>query len=120
MTKLECTHEQEHEVAVQKAKENTLPLSDVEEVCQIFRLLSEPSRLKIVLALMQGDMCVYHLLEICDSTKSALSHQLRILKDNNIVKARRFGKNIEYSIADMHVREIVEKGVAHLHCEKEN
>lgn len=120
MSKLQCIHEREHDVAVQKAKESALNVSDVEEVCQIFRLLSEPSRLKIVLALMQGEMCVYHLLGLCDSTKSALSHQLRILKDNNIVKARRFGKNIEYSIADMHVREIVEKGVAHLHCKKEN
>lgn len=119
MTKISCEHEKKHEEAVQKAKENVLSIADVEKICGIFHLLSEPSRFKIVLALLQGEMCVYHLLEVCDSTKSALSHQLRILKDNNIVKARRFGKNIEYSIADMHVREIIEKGIAHLHCAKE-
>ena len=120
MKNVVCEREKEHLAAAQRAKKGVLNASDVEHVCKIFRMLAEPNRMKIVLGLLNGDMCVYHLLEICDSTKSALSHQLRILKDNNIVKARRFGKNIEYSIADMHVREIVEKGVAHLHCEKEN
>ena len=115
-----CGNEKIHSVTAQRAKEHILGNAETEQICAIFRVLADPTRMKIVLGLLEGDMCVYHLLEICDSTKSALSHQLRILKDNNIVKARRFGKNIEYSIADMHVREIVEKGVAHLHCEKEN
>lgn len=75
--------------------------------------------MKIVLALMQGEMCVYHLSEVCEgSTLSGISHQLRILKDNGIVKARRLGKNIEYSISDHHVCEIVNLALKHLQCTK--
>ncbi len=115
-----CEHTKEHTNAVEKAKNETLCAEDLEKICRVFHLLSEPSRMKIVLALMQGEMCVYHLLEVCEGTLSGLSHQLRILRDNKIVKARRLGKNIEYSIADEHVREIVEMGIRHLDCKIEN
>ena len=120
MGRLNCEHEEEHELAVKKAKENLLAGEETEKICRIFQVLSEPSRLKIVLALMEGDMCVYHLVEVCDTNKSALSHQLRVLKDNKIVRAKRFGKNIEYAIADEHVKEIVSMAVEHLHCETED
>ena len=114
-----CAFEKEHHDLVIKAKENAVSQEDMEKVCKIFHLLSEPSRMKIVLALMQGEMCVYHLQEVCEgATISGISHQLRILKDNGIVKARRLGKNIEYTISDEHVCEIVNLGLKHLKCEK--
>lgn len=116
MEKLYCDREREHELAVLRAKEGILNATDIEKMARIFYVLSDPRRLKIVLTLLQGEMCVYHLLEVCDTTKSAMSHQLRVLKDNKIVRAKRFGKNIEYSIADEHIKEIVEMGVAHLSC----
>ena len=73
--------------------------------------------MKIVLALRQGEMCVYHLAEICqDITFSGISHQLRILKDNGIVKARKLGKYVEYSIIDGHIFEIVQLALEHLAC----
>lgn len=110
-----CKQEQ-HDKRQQRAKEGILALSDVEEMSVAFKMLSEPTRLRIVLALMQGELCVYHIAEACEGTVSAVSHQLRVLKDNKIVKARRFGKNVEYSIADEHVRKIVEMGIEHLQC----
>lgn len=117
MREKECIYEREHEIAVKKAKENLLRKEDMERICKIFHLLSEPSRMKIVLALQQGEMCVYHLTEVCqETTLSGISHQLRILKDNGIVKSKRLGKNIEYSIADEHVFEIVNLALAHLRC----
>ena len=100
-------------------KEHTYSQDEVEEVCGIFRLLSEPTRIKIVLALLQGDMCVHHLTKACGGTQSAISHQLRILRDNKIVKAKRLGQSVEYSLADEHVQSIVEMGLAHLHCKGE-
>ncbi len=118
MQKKDCEHVQEHENAVEKARGRILTATELEKVCGIFRILSEPSRMKIVLALLEGQMCVYHLTEVCGGTVSGISHQLRVLRDNGIVKAQRFGKNIEYSIMDEHVREIVETGKAHLACEK--
>ena len=117
MENISCAREKKHQAAAQRAKEGTLPDSDLEKICKIFQMLSDPGRLKIVSALMNGEMCVYHLTEVCGGSTSSVSHQLRLLRDNDIVKARRMGKNMEYSIADEHVREIVNMGVAHLHCE---
>ena len=89
---------------------------DVEKICTVFRVLSDPTRMKIVLALMKGEMCVYHLTEVCDGTQSGTSHQLRVLRDRKIVKAKRLGQTVEYSIADGHVREIVNLAIEHLTC----
>ena len=116
MEKLSCDREKEHEATVQRDKEDILLAKDVEKISKIFQMLSDAGRLKIVLALLKGDMCVYHLTEICGGSQSAVSHQLRILKDNKIVKSKRLGKFVEYSIADEHIREIVEIGKAHLLC----
>ncbi len=117
MTKKDCEREKEHEGIVARAKEGILLPSDVEKVCKIFHLLSDASRLKIVMTLLNGNLCVYHLTDVCESTQSAVSHQLRILRDNNIVKAHKKGKYVEYSLADNHVRGIIEMGIRHLHCE---
>lgn len=108
--------ERVHQVTAQRAKEGILSSSDAEKVSKIFQMLADPGRLKIVLSLMNGELCVYHLVEVCGGSQSGVSHQLRILRDNGIVRAKRMGKNIEYSIADAHVREIVAMGVAHLQC----
>lgn len=117
MGNMYCDREQVHLASVQRAKEGILSNVEIEIMCKIFQVLSEPCRLKIVLALMHGEMCVGHLADACDGTISGVSHQLRILRDNNIVRARRFGKNVEYSIADGHVHEMVGLAVAHLQCE---
>ena len=110
--------EKEHERSVRKAKTEALSENGIEKMCKIYQLLSDPIRLKIVLALMEGELCVYHLMEVCNVTQSAISHQLRVLRDNNIVKCRRLGQRMEYALADVHIREIVEKGKAHVFCEK--
>ncbi|MBO5240762.1 MAG: helix-turn-helix transcriptional regulator [Clostridia bacterium] len=118
MANIYCDREKEHALTVQRVKEDIMLTKDAEKVSKIFQMLSDAGRLKIVLALLKGDMCVYHLIEVCDGTQSNVSHQLRILKDNGIVKSKRLGKNVEYSIADEHIREIVEMGKAHLLCMK--
>ena len=105
-----------HDMTAQQAAAGVLSTSDVEKVCNVFRVLADPTRMKIVLGLLSGDMCVNNLLETCGGTQSGVSHQLRILRDNQIVKAKRKGQSVEYSIADTHMRDIVEMGVAHLCC----
>ena len=119
MAKIPCEHEEKHLLAAQRAKEGILITADVEQICQIFRILSDPTRMKIVLALLEGEMCVYHLAEVCDATVSGVSHQLRILRDNKVVKAKRYGKNVEYSIADEHVHEIIKMGIKHSMCDRD-
>ena len=119
MPNMYCDHQKEHELAAQRAKENILSTAEVEKICAVFRVLADGTRMKIVQALLQGEMCVYHLAEVTDSTVSGVSHHLRILRDNNIVKAKRYGKNVEYSIADEHIHKIVRMGSEHLTCERE-
>ena len=89
MTKENCEYETEHESVVRRAKENMPTAKNLESVCNTFRIIGEPSRMKIVLALLQGEMCVYHIVEACGGTQSAVSHQLRVLKDNRVIKSRR-------------------------------
>lgn len=119
--KTECIHPSEHTRAAEKIKTQGLGYTqaEVEQVCTVFRMLSEPTRMRLVLALKESDLCVYHLTEACGSTQSAVSHQLRVLRDNKIVKAKRVGQSVEYSIADDHVKKIVEMALAHLGCKTE-
>lgn len=111
-----CNHEDEHALTAKRAKENLPVDEDIARVCAELKAVSDPSRLKILLALRQGEMCVYHVVEAVGGTQSAVSHQLRILRDNRIVKARRDGQNIVYSLADAHVVALLELACAHLHC----
>ena len=98
-----------------------MPESDMlEETCNIFKMLAEPSRLKIVLALLEGEMCVYHIVNAVGGKQSAVSHQLRILKDGRVIKARRDGQNVVYSIADEHIAQMVAIGIEHARCAAEN
>ncbi len=114
-----CEQAELHGQALLRAKENRLKEEDMERVCAVFRMLAEPSRMKIVLALMEGQMCVYHLAEVAEGSVSAVSHQLKLLREQKIVKATRLGKQMEYSIADGHVLKIVEMALRHLTCQVE-
>ncbi len=111
-----CGHEEEHALAAQRAARNMPAEEDVARVAEIFKSISEPSRLKILFALRHGEMCVYHIVEAVGGTQSAVSHQLRILKAAGIVKARRDGQTIAYSLADEHVVAVLELACTHLHC----
>jgi len=115
MAKNFCT-EKEHSERVLRAKKNMPDENGIETAAKIFKALGEPTRLKIILALMEGELCVYHIVDICGGTQSGISHHLRILSDNKIVKARRDEQNIIYSIADDHIRKIIEMSEAHLSC----
>mgnify|MGYP003448410296 CR=1 FL=1 len=112
----ECLSVEAHEKRVKQAKGLIWADEDLERACNTFRVLGEPSRMKIVLALQSGEMCVYHIVQACGGNQSAVSHQLRILKDNGVLKARREGQNILYSIADGHIYELIQTSSEHLSC----
>ena len=111
-----CNHEEEHELAAERAKANMPQEGDIARVASAFKAISEPCRLKILFALRQGEMCVYHIVEAVGGTQSAVSHQLRILRDSRMIKARRDGQNIVYSLADEHVLAVLELVCTHLNC----
>lgn len=116
---MECNHEQEHELSAKRAKENMPTSENIEKLSAQFKAISEPSRLKILLALREGEMCVYHIVEAVGGNQSAVSHQLRILRDKRIIKARRDGQNIVYGLADAHVLAVLELALAHIGCKEE-
>ena len=85
-----------------------------EDLAQLYKLFADSSRVKILCALTQSEMCVGEISEFLSITQSAVSHQLRILKSSNLVKSRRQGKNIVYSLTDEHVKTIIDCGMEHL------
>lgn len=79
-----------------------------------FKVLGTSSRIRILLLLMEQDRCVIELSEQLGMTQSAVSHQLRLLKSSKLVKPQRNGKMVVYTLADEHVRMVIEKGKEHI------
>lgn len=110
----------EHENLIENYKKHQLPEDTLFDICNLLKILGEPSRIKIVLALAEGEMCVYHIVKAVGSNQSAVSHQLRILRENKVIKARREGQNIIYSLDDEHIMQIVNLVKIHVQEEEEN
>lgn len=88
-------------------------------VSNLFKVLSDPTRIKIIYLLKDNTLSVNEIKDRLNMTQSAISHQLRVLKDTNLVKDERSGKNIIYSLSDNHVYEIFNQAIEHV-CEEGN
>ena len=100
---------------IAKIKEAILRSNDVlEELAELYKVFGDSTRVKILTALTQSEMCVSEISEFLEITQSAVSHQLRVLKTSGLVKIKRSGKNIYYSLADEHVGTIIDCGMEHL------
>ncbi len=84
------------------------------DLAELFKVFGDSTRIKILYVLQKGEMCVQHLADSLQMTQSAVSHQLRILKNTKLVKVRREGKNMIYSLADSHVLTIMNQGLEHI------
>lgn len=112
-----CGNErEEHEERVKKVKDTMPSDEQIAEMGARFKVISEPSRLKILLTLAQGELCVEHITDAVGGNQSAVSHQLKILKDNKVIKSRRNGQNVLYSISDWHVLTMINVAKEHLDC----
>lgn len=87
---------------------------EVEAMAELFKLFGDPTRLKILCSLTQQELCVCDLAELIGMNQSAVSHQLRLLKQGRLVKSRREGKSIFYSLADSHVYTVLAQGMEHI------
>ena len=113
-----CLTPKEHEDTVMAALA-AMPSDDAISVMAArFKAISGPSRLKILLALSEGELCVEHISKAVGGNQSAVSHQLKTLKDNRIIKSRRAGKNILYSVEDDHIMTMIKVAKEHLHCDE--
>ena len=86
------------------------------ELADLFKVFADSTRIKILFALMDEEMCVACIAETIDASQSAVSHQLRVLKQARLVKFRREGKQVVYSLADNHVHTMLAQGMNHV-CE---
>lgn len=84
------------------------------DLAEVFKVFGDSTRIRIISALMDGEMCVYHLSEKLNMGQSAISHQLRILRGAGLVRPRKEGKESYYSLDDEHVEEIFGAGLAHV------
>ena len=98
-----------------KIVNETLPEeTELYDLAELFKIFGDSTRIRILFVLFEAEVCVCDLAKVLNMTQSAISHQLRILKQNKLVKNRREGKSIFYSLADDHVRTIINQGRDHI------
>lgn len=103
-----------HENVVEDVKSKMLDTEFISEISTFFKILGDNTRVKILFALDHNEMCVCDIANVLNMTKSSISHQLSYLKDLNIVKSRKSGKEVYYSLDDEHVKEVFEVAISHI------
>ena len=104
----------DHEAILEKVK-HELPTDELLcDLSDLFKIFGDTTRIKILYSLFESEMCVCAIAELLGMTQSAISHQLKILKDANLVGNRREGKTIYYFLSDNHVRTVIAQGFEHL------
>ena len=103
-----------HKDAVKEVR-STLPSDEtLSDLADLFKLFGDTTRIKILYLLFEKELCVCDIAVLLNMTQSAISHQLKTLKHSKLVKFRREGKVVFYSLADTHVRSIIAQGMEHL------
>ena len=82
-------------------------------LAETFQALADPSRVRLISALLDGELCVYDLSALLGMSQSAVSHQLRLLRNLHLVKNRKAGRSVFYSLDDEHIRDLFERGLEH-------
>ncbi|MFR5876014.1 MAG: ArsR/SmtB family transcription factor [Eubacterium sp.] len=105
-----CIHEELLKIVNEKMPAET----ELYDLSELFKVFGDSTRIRILFVLFECEVCVCDLAEALSMTQSAISHQLKILKQSKLVKSRRDGKSVFYSLADNHVRTIIAQGLDHI------
>ena len=112
---IECCETTEvHEELLKVVQEKMPEEERLYDLAELFKVFGDSTRIRILFVLFEAEVCVCDLAEALNMTQSAISHQLKILKQNKLVKSRREGKSIFYSLADGHVRTMIDQGMEHV------
>ena len=103
-----------HEDIVQKVQKSMPDEDELYDLAELYKVFADSTRIKILYVLFESEMCVCDIAQLLEMSQSAISHQLRVLKQSKLVKFRREGKTIFYSLADEHVRTIMDQGIEHI------
>ena len=112
---VECCEENVvHGDLVSLVREKLPAENDMQDLAELFKIFGDTTRIRILFVLFEAEVCVCDLAETLGMTQSAISHQLKMLKASGLVRARRKGKSVFYSLADHHVRTIMAQGWEHI------
>ena len=103
-----------HEELLRIVNETLPDETELYDLAELFKVFGDSTRIRILYVLFEAEVCVCDLAAALNMTQSAISHQLKILKQNRLIKSRREGKSIFYSLADDHVRTIIAQGQEHI------
>ena len=109
-----CECEEVHIDTVKRKREEMPDEATIYDLSDFFKILGDSTRMNILFAIDGEPMCVCDIAELLGMTKSAVSHQLKILRQSDLITYRKSGKNIFYTLADDHVRDIIEKALEHI------
>jgi len=109
-----CGHEETHEELLSAVRAKMPREEELYDLSELFKVFGDSTRIRILFVLFEAEVCVCDLAAVLGMTQSAVSHQLRILKQSKLVKSRREGKSIFYSLADSHVWAIIDQGLEHI------
>ena len=102
------------ETVLKQIDEKMPPEEELQDLAEFYKVFVDTTRLKILYVLLCSEMCVYDIAAVLGMSQSAISHQLRVLKQLDLVKHRRDGKTIFYSLADSHIVTILSQGLDHI------
>ena len=109
-----CEYMHVHEHMVNQVMEVMPAGEELQNLAEFFRVFGDSTRIRILYVLFEAEVCVCDIAEVLGMSQSAISHQLRVLKQSKLVRSRRDGKTIYYSLADEHVRTIIGQGLEHV------
>ena len=109
-----CEENLVHQDAVEQVRGLLPPDETLYDLAELFKIFGDSTRVKILYALLESELCVCDIAKLMEVSQSAVSHQLRVLKASKLVKFRREGKTVYYSLADEHVIRILSQGMEHI------
>ncbi len=118
MNKISCDCNIIHKEAVYNTKKVLEEIKIFNDVSNFFKIIGDNTRIKILFSLDNNEMCVCDIANTLEMSKSSISHQLSILKENGIIKSRRSGKEVYYTLDDEHVSEVFEVALEHIKHKK--
>lgn len=110
-----CEYMHAHEDTVKTVKALMPPDEELYDLAELYKIFGDSTRIKILYVLLESEMCVCDISTLIGVSQSAISHQLRQLRRANLIKPRRDGKTVFYSLADEHVKTIINNGMEHIH-----
>ncbi len=109
-----CEYTHAHVELIERVNKNMPDTDSLYDLAELFKIFGDSTRVRILFVLLESEMCVCDIAQVLDMTVSAISHQLRVLKAADLVRYRRDGKTVFYSLADDHVKSILNQGMDHI------